>query len=67
MPSFPRSQISDRDLDSIVRYVQETKNPDDPGGFGIGHIGPVPEGIVAWLIAGAGLVAVSVLIGSRLR
>jgi ubiquinol-cytochrome c reductase cytochrome c subunit len=67
MPRFPRSQISDRDLDSIVRYVQETKSPDDPGGFGIGHIGPVPEGIVAWLIAGAGLVAVSVLIGSRLR
>ena len=27
------------------------KHPDDRGGWAIGHLGPVPEGLVTWLIA----------------
>ena len=65
MPRFPKTQISDRQLDSIVAYVQWAKHPDDRGGWGIGHIGPVPEGLVAWLLAGAALLAVCVVIGRR--
>lgn len=67
MPTFSRRQISDRQLDSIIRYVEYAKNPDDPGGWAIGHIGPVPEGLVTWFMAGVALVAVCVLIGTRLR
>ena len=52
MPRFPKSQISDDDLNKIIAYVQASKHPEDRGGLGIGHIGPVPEGMVAWLIAG---------------
>jgi ubiquinol-cytochrome c reductase cytochrome c subunit len=65
MPRFTRRQISDRDLDSVIRYVVSTRHPDDPGGWGIGNLGPVPEGLVAWLIAGAALVGCCVLIGRR--
>jgi ubiquinol-cytochrome c reductase cytochrome c subunit len=65
MPRFPKSQISDRQLDSIIAYVEWAKHPDDRGGWGIGHIGPVPEGLVAWLLAGTALVAVCVVIGKR--
>ena len=65
MPRFPRTQISDRQLDSLVAYVQWAKHPDDRGGWAIGHIGPVPEGLVAWLLAGTALVAVCVVIGKR--
>jgi ubiquinol-cytochrome c reductase cytochrome c subunit len=67
MPRFSTKQISDRQLDSIVRYVQYAKHPDDRGGWAIGHLGPVPEGLVTWLIAAVVLVAVCVLIGERLR
>jgi ubiquinol-cytochrome c reductase cytochrome c subunit len=45
--------------------VLYTRAPDDAGGWGIGHIGPVPEGMVAWLMAGAALVLVCRLIGER--
>jgi ubiquinol-cytochrome c reductase cytochrome c subunit len=65
MPSFPRSQISDRQLDSIIAYVEQAKHPDDAGGWGIGHIGPVPEGMVAWLLAGTALVAACILVARR--
>jgi ubiquinol-cytochrome c reductase cytochrome c subunit len=67
MPRFSPKQISDRQLDSIVAYVQYAKHPDDAGGWSIGHIGPVPEGLVTWLIAGAILVALCVVIGERIR
>jgi ubiquinol-cytochrome c reductase cytochrome c subunit len=67
MPSFSHRAISDRQLNAIIAYIEEIKNPDDRGGFGLGHIGPVPEGIVAWLVAAVVLVAVCVLIGERVR
>jgi ubiquinol-cytochrome c reductase cytochrome c subunit len=67
MPRFSEEQISERELNSIIRYVQLTQDPDDRGGWGLGHLGPVPEGIVAWLLAGAALVLVATVIGSRVR
>jgi ubiquinol-cytochrome c reductase cytochrome c subunit len=66
MPSF-RGRFSDEQIASIARYVEYTKDPDDRGGWGIGHIGPVPEGMVAWLLAGAALVLTVRLIGERSR
>jgi ubiquinol-cytochrome c reductase cytochrome c subunit len=67
MPSFSRRQISDAQLDSIISYVLYAKHPDDRGGWNLGRIGPVPEGLVAWLIAAASLVGCCVVIGRRYR
>jgi ubiquinol-cytochrome c reductase cytochrome c subunit len=67
MPRFSRRAISDRQLDSLIAYVEYTKHPDDRGGWALGHLGPVPEGIVTWLLAAAVLVAVCMVIGSRLK
>ena len=67
MPSFSTKQISDAELDSIIAYVEWAKHPDDRGGWSIGRIGPVPEGIVAWWIAALALVACCVVIGRRFR
>jgi ubiquinol-cytochrome c reductase cytochrome c subunit len=67
MPRFSAQQISDRQLDSIVAYVQYAKHPDNAGGWSIGLIGPVPEGLVTWLIGGVVLVGLCVVIGERLK
>jgi ubiquinol-cytochrome c reductase cytochrome c subunit len=67
MPVFSRHRISDRQLNSIIAYLQAVKHPDDRGGWGIGHIGPVPEGMFTWLVAAVALIALCVLIGERLR
>ena len=67
MPRFSEKQISDRHLDSIIRYVQYAKHPDDRGGWAIGHVGPVPEGLVTWFIGIAAIVVTCLVIGRRLR
>ena len=67
MPKFTRRDISDRQLDSIIAYVDYAKHPDDRGGWAIGHIGPIPEGMVTWLLAAAVLVAACTVIGKRLK
>jgi ubiquinol-cytochrome c reductase cytochrome c subunit len=67
MPSFDNHEISKHDLNAIVAYVRHTRHPDDAGGLGIGRIGPVPEGMVAWAVAGFVLVGVCALLGARLR
>jgi ubiquinol-cytochrome c reductase cytochrome c subunit len=67
MPSFPKTQISDDQLNSIIRYVQYAKDPRDYGGWGIGNLGPIPEGLVAWFFGGVVLVLTCIVIGKRLK
>jgi ubiquinol-cytochrome c reductase cytochrome c subunit len=67
MPSFSRKAISKSDLNALIAYIRASRKPNDRGGQGLGHIGPVPEGIVAWLVAAGVLVGVCIIIGSRVR
>ena len=67
MPRFSTRDLTPQQVDSIVRYVDYAKHPDDPGGWAIGHLGPVPEGMVTWFLAAVALVAVCIVIGKRLR
>lgn len=67
MPRFSKQAISDRELDSIIAYVDYARSPDDRGGWSLGHLGPVPEGLVTWFIAAVVTVAFCVVIGARLR
>ena len=65
MPKFPKSQISDAELNSIVRYVLSQNDPSNRGGWGIGNIGPIPEGLVVWWIAVPLLLITCLLLGKR--
>ena len=67
MPRFSEKQITDAQLDSIIRYVTYAKHPDDRGGWALGHLGPVPEGLVTWFVGIVLIVATCVVIGRRLH
>jgi ubiquinol-cytochrome c reductase cytochrome c subunit len=67
MPAFSVQAISNAQLDSIVAYVRYTQHPDDAGGWSLGDIGPIPEGLVTWFLAASVLVAVCITLGRRLR
>jgi ubiquinol-cytochrome c reductase cytochrome c subunit len=65
MPRFTKRQIDDASAADIAAYVQSAKHPDDRGGWGIGHLGPVPEGMVAWFVGAVALLAIARLLGER--
>lgn len=65
MPAFDRRVISDPMLNSIARYVELTKKPDNAGGWGLGGVGPIPEGMVAFFIGLASLLLIARMIGER--
>jgi len=65
MPVFDARRLSQRDVDDIAAYVLRTRHPDDRGGWGIGNIGPVPEGMVTWLLAAVVLFGVARALGER--
>jgi ubiquinol-cytochrome c reductase cytochrome c subunit len=65
MPRFGERELSAGQIDSLARYVQSIQHPDDRGGWGIGRIGPIPEGMVAWLLAAVSLLLIARLIGER--
>jgi ubiquinol-cytochrome c reductase cytochrome c subunit len=67
MPTFSKKAISDKQLDSIIRYVEYAKHPDDRGGWALGHLGPIPEGMVTWFFAASALLALCMVIGKRLK
>jgi ubiquinol-cytochrome c reductase cytochrome c subunit len=66
MPKFSRQAISDRELDSIVRYVEFADKPSHPGGWGLDFLGPVTEGLVTWFVAIPLLLGLCLVIGRRL-
>ena len=67
MPRFSKKQISDAELNSLIRYVEWTHKPDDRGGWSLGRIGPVPEGLATWFLGIVVLVGVCLVIGKRLQ
>ena len=66
MPRFTEKDLSPHQVDSLVRYIEYAKHPDDRGGWAIGRVGPVPEGLVTWLLGASTLVGVCIVIGKRL-
>jgi ubiquinol-cytochrome c reductase cytochrome c subunit len=65
MPRFNARQVDDRTLADLAAYMTYARHPDDAGGWSIGHLGPIPEGMVTWLLAAVVLVGVARVIGER--
>jgi ubiquinol-cytochrome c reductase cytochrome c subunit len=65
MPRFT-GNLTDSQVRDVVAYVTEKiQHPENPGGFGLGGIGPVAEGFVALLFGVGGLMLVCFWIGDR--
>jgi ubiquinol-cytochrome c reductase cytochrome c subunit len=65
MPKFDPEVLSDEQLNSVVKYVLYLQDPDNRGGAELGRIGPVIEGLVAWVAGLFPLVLFIVWIGKR--
>jgi ubiquinol-cytochrome c reductase cytochrome c subunit len=65
MPVFGDNQLTPDQKRAIINYVQTLKQAKDPGGHGLGRLGPVPEGIVLWVVAIGGLMFMVLWIGAK--
>ena len=61
MPRFSTAQLTKKQLADIVRYVRYLANPNDRGGFNLGHVGPTAEGFVG-IVFGVGLLMVAAFV-----
>ncbi|MGP4113076.1 cytochrome bc1 complex diheme cytochrome c subunit [Streptomyces sp. 4N509B] len=67
MPSFPQATLGDQEKRDIIAWLESvnTSEAPSPGGFALGGIGPVSEGLFAWTIGIGFLIAAAVWIGAR--
>ena len=67
MPAFGDDAISAEELNSLARYIEYLHNPDNRGGVDLGGLGPVPEGLLIWMVGIGGLIALCVWIAYKPR
>jgi ubiquinol-cytochrome c reductase cytochrome c subunit len=65
MPVFGPDTLSSQQVGDIASYVEYLHHPENPGGLGLGHLGPIPEGFVGWVVGMGLLLLVARLIGTR--
>lgn len=65
MPKFDHKTLDQRQATQVAAYVHYLHQPRDPGGWSLGHLGPVPEGLVAWALGLGALIIITALLGIR--
>ncbi len=66
MPKFSDRQLTPQEKQDIIAYITSVQNGNnDPGGDGLGGLGPISEGFIAWAVGIAALVGVTLWIGAK--
>jgi ubiquinol-cytochrome c reductase cytochrome c subunit len=65
MPVFSDGVLLPEDKRAIIAYLVSLQDAQDPGGFGLGRLGPVSEGLWGWLLGIGALIGVAVWIGAK--
>jgi len=58
MPNFSNGNLSPDEKRDVIAYLQSLEDQPEYGGFGLGGIGPVSEGLFTWIV-GIGLCVVA--------
>jgi ubiquinol-cytochrome c reductase cytochrome c subunit len=65
MPVFSDNQLTTEQKQAITNYIQTLKAQKDPGGSSIGRLGPVPEGLVIWVVGIGAIMLMILWIGAK--
>ncbi|MFB7515976.1 c-type cytochrome [Streptomyces sp. NPDC056144] len=67
MPSFPDTTMPEKEKKDIIAYVQAVNSDkaDNPGGLKLGGLGPVSEGLFAWIFGLGALIAVAIWVAAH--
>jgi ubiquinol-cytochrome c reductase cytochrome c subunit len=65
MPVFNDQVLSPSDKQAIISYIVADRNSPNPGGAGLGRLGPVSEGLFLWTVVLAILLLLAVWIAAH--
>jgi ubiquinol-cytochrome c reductase cytochrome c subunit len=65
MPVFSDNELTTEQKQAITNYIQTLQNQKDPGGSSIGRLGPVPEGLVIWVVGIGAIMLMILWIGAK--
>lgn len=67
MPSFPDSTLTTQNKKDIIAYLNEVNSDDSPspGGFSLGSLGPVTEGLFGWIFGLGSLIVVAIWVAAH--
>ena len=65
MPVFNDLNITPEDKRDIITYLQYVQDNRSPGGFELGSLGPVAEGLFIWIFGLGSIVAITVWITAK--
>jgi len=65
MPVFNDLNLSPQDKADVITYLKYLENNPSPGGFELGSLGPVAEGLFIWIFGLGAIVAVTIWLTAR--
>ena len=65
MPVFNDLNITPQDKADIITYLKYLEKNPSPGGFELGSLGPVSEGLFIWIFGLGAIVAITVWLTAR--
>lgn len=67
MPTFSDGVLTPDQKKDVITYIKNIDAEPDPGGYGLGRIGPVTEGLFMWTVVIGALIGASIWLGARAR
>lgn len=65
MPSFSNGNLSPEEKRDVIAYLDSIQETPEYGGFGLGGLGPVSEGLFAWVVGIGALIGFAVWIAAH--
>ena len=65
MPVFNDANITPENKRDLIAYLKTVSNEPNAGGSSLGSLGPVPEGLFAWVVGIGALIGCAVWLGSK--
>ena len=67
MPIFNDANLTPEQKRDVIAYVRTVSEPPSPGGFKLGSIGPVAEGLFIWFFGLGAVVGITVWLTARAK
>lgn len=67
MPIFNDANLTPEQKRDVIAYVRSVSEPPSPGGFKLGSIGPVAEGLFIWFFGLAAVIGITVWLTARAK